>query len=176
MKKRQFQFERLEARRGFALSIGAIPVIAVSEGAAATLMTTFHDASTQTVYTAEVDWGDGTKADPQVTPPRRGTGSLTVRVDYRFDTLGFFNAAAKRDIMNAAAQSVADRFADQLGGLTSSGADRFFPIINNPATGARVIKVTNGAIISTAAPIFSPGAAHFTSRVRQSNGRYPLAC
>ena len=133
--KRKFQFESLEDRRLFTVTITPIASLTISEGNVAALSTTFRDSAVPAVYQSEVDWGDDTKVEPRLTPPARGVGYLTARVDYRFDTLGFFDTAEKRSAMNITAQSVLDRFGDQLSAITSSGRNIFESRITNPATG-----------------------------------------
>src|SRR4051794_15583819 len=44
--------------------------------------------------------------------------SVTVRIDYSLDTRNFFNTQARRDLLQAAADTVASRLADALDAIT----------------------------------------------------------
>lgn len=128
--------QSLEPRHLFAITIEPLPPMTVDEGELVSLQAVFDDNSLEQHYSAEIDWGDHKVAeDPFVRLPKRATSQLVPRIDYRFDTFDFFDTAAKRSVVTAAATHVLSHFADELGAISSSSTNRFDAIVNHPATG-----------------------------------------
>ncbi len=62
--------------------------------------------------------------------------SLTIQIRYDDDANGFFDTQAKRDLMQAVADSVAAALPDSLAAIDPGGADHWAAIVLDPATGA----------------------------------------
>ena len=65
---------------------------------------------------------------------------LTVAIDvrYDFDTSGFFNSQARRDVMQQAANSLAGQLGDLLAEIRASGSNTWSAAFANPSNGAQV--------------------------------------
>jgi hypothetical protein len=62
--------------------------------------------------------------------------SVSIQVDFSFDTSGFFDTTLKRDVAQRAADAVASRLEDVLTALQPSGDNRWTARFAHPATGA----------------------------------------
>ena len=62
-------------------------------------------------------------------------GGLKVTVDYTYDTNNFFDTQEKRDLIQAAADSIVGQFGDDLAAITPGGANSWTATFSNPATG-----------------------------------------
>ncbi|MEM9827969.1 MAG: hypothetical protein AAF958_15365 [Planctomycetota bacterium] len=80
-------------------------------------------------------WGDG-RTTPAVLNQQRDPGRVEIRIDYDLDDNGFFDEQRRRDILEAAADSWASRFADNLSEISiQSPFLRWTPEIYHPSQG-----------------------------------------
>ncbi|QDS96251.1 hypothetical protein FF011L_50590 [Roseimaritima multifibrata] len=84
---------------------------------------------------AIVDWGDGTSSVANVSGDA-APGPLRIRFDYSLDADGFFAGAERKAILQAAADSIVQRFADRLDSIQPSGGNTWVPAIIHPRTGS----------------------------------------
>ncbi|MEZ6130516.1 MAG: GEVED domain-containing protein [Planctomycetaceae bacterium] len=63
--------------------------------------------------------------------------TLDIRIDYTYDTSGFFNVQARRDVLEQVASVYESRITDTLDAIVPSGGNSWNAIINNPTTGAQ---------------------------------------
>lgn len=61
---------------------------------------------------------------------------ITVQIDYTYDTNNFFNTTAKRELMQDAADLVADHFNDSLAAITPGSGNTWQAEFSHPSTGA----------------------------------------
>jgi hypothetical protein len=87
--------------------------------------------------TATVVWGDGTQSPATVTGGTT-TGNIRIRFDYSLDTSGFFNAPERRNVLNAAANTVVSRLTDTLSAIQPSGTNTWTANTLHPVTNAQV--------------------------------------
>jgi PKD repeat protein len=83
--------------------------------------------------TGTIRWGDGTNS-PATIASKPSPGPLRVRIDYQFDTTGFFTSERK-SLLQTALDSVASRFNDTLAAIQPGGVDTWQARFNNPSTG-----------------------------------------
>ncbi len=62
--------------------------------------------------------------------------SVSASIDYSFDTQNFFDTAEKRAVLQAAADSIVDRFEDDLLALSPSGGNTWSATFFHPGTGS----------------------------------------
>jgi len=86
--------------------------------------------------TAVIDWGDGTTS-PAVVTGAPAPGTISVRLDYRFDTDGFFTPQRKQ-LLQIAADTIASRLTDQLAAIVPSANFDWTVVVQNPQTGEDV--------------------------------------
>ena len=65
---------------------------------------------------------------------RRVLFALTVQIDYSFDTNNFFDTQEKRDLLQAAADTVVASFRDRLDAINPGGGNTWKAIIDDPST------------------------------------------
>ena len=104
--------------------------------------------------TATIDWGDGFTSNGSVIGG--GSGNVTARIDYTYDTQNFFNTAEKRNIMQIAADAMVSRFEDQLAAISPSGNNSWSAVINHPGTGG-VATISNLNIAANEVVIYVGG-------------------
>jgi hypothetical protein len=61
--------------------------------------------------------------------------SLTIRIDYSFDSTNFFDTQAKRDVLQSAANAIASSLNDNLSAIQPSGGNTWSANFPNPTTG-----------------------------------------
>ncbi|WP_165074741.1 hypothetical protein [Paludisphaera rhizosphaerae] len=61
--------------------------------------------------------------------------TVTIKIDYSYDTSNFFNTTVKRNIMQLAADILGNRLDDHLSAITPSGSNSWTAQFENPATG-----------------------------------------
>jgi hypothetical protein len=66
----------------------------------------------------------------------RLTPAITIQIDYRFDSLGFFNDPARRIILQTAADTIAARLNDSLTAIVPAGADTWSASFSEPDNGS----------------------------------------
>ncbi|UCD51684.1 MAG: DUF11 domain-containing protein, partial [Phycisphaerales bacterium] len=70
----------------------------------------------------------------------QGSGStrpgLAVRIDYTFDTNGFFDTQEKKDLLQLAADTILAAFGDDLDAISPGGSNTWTATFENPSTGA----------------------------------------
>jgi hypothetical protein len=67
----------------------------------------------------------------------RACPSITVQIDYSLDTQGFFSPPLRRQLLQAAADSLAAHFTDSLQAVTPGGGNTWSITFPHPATGAQ---------------------------------------
>ena len=72
---------------------------------------------------------------PAPSPALQAAPSIQVVIDYSLDANSFFNTQAKRDLLQQAAESVAEWFRDDLLAIAPSGGDQWSATLDHPATG-----------------------------------------
>ena len=63
--------------------------------------------------------------------------AITIEIDYRFDSNGFFSDPLRRERIEAAALDLAGRLSDNLTALSASGANSWTARFANPGEGLR---------------------------------------
>jgi hypothetical protein len=66
----------------------------------------------------------------------RLTPAITIQLDYQFDSLGFFNDQARRNILQTAADTLAARLNDSLAAIVPAGADTWSARFTEPDNGS----------------------------------------
>ena len=64
--------------------------------------------------------------------------TFDIRLDYTYDSSGFFNTQARRDVLESVAQVYESRITDDLAAITPGGVDNWSALFNNPSTGVGV--------------------------------------
>ncbi len=107
----------------------------ISEGSEVVIDTLLDTSGVVGAISAQSNWGDGSSTILNVAnAPSKGP--ITVRFDFSYDTLGFFNVPERRQILQAAADIVFSKFSDQLLAISPSGARSWTLSFPNPTTGA----------------------------------------
>ena len=65
--------------------------------------------------------------------------SLTVKLDYSYDTSGFFAQQQRRDVLQAAVDAVAGHFQDRFAAITPGGGNRWRVSASNPSGDSRIV-------------------------------------
>ncbi len=73
----------------------------------------------------------------------RDVGALTLTLDYRYDTSGFFSATsadgqARRAVLEGSASVLEGLFSDTLSAITPAGDNQFYARVESPGTGSQV--------------------------------------
>ena len=137
--REQFRYELLESRDLLAISLAEIQTVRGIEGETVQLrQLEFFDTSPDSEYSVQIDWGDGSRDEAVVDLNSQTASQLKVRIDYRYDTLRFFDTAEKKRTLQAAADAIANQFQDELTAISSSGGNRFTAVFDNPATGQEI--------------------------------------
>src|SRR5262245_1973450 len=82
--------------------------------------------------------------------------SVTIQIDYRFDTLGFFNAPNRRAVLQLAADTLGSQLQDHLEAITPGGENNWSASFRHPATGAPV-ELANLAVPEDTLIVFAGG-------------------
>lgn len=94
--------------------------------------------------TATVNWSDGNQdSSPTITGPTYNNSQGDLKVTFDFDTYDhdlsdnslFFDTQFKRDLMQYAASTVANKFGDTLTAITVSGSNTYSQLFNAPDDG-----------------------------------------
>ncbi|MEZ6124661.1 MAG: GEVED domain-containing protein [Planctomycetaceae bacterium] len=64
--------------------------------------------------------------------------TFNIVLDYTYDTSGFFNDQARRDVLEEVASVYESRITDDFTAITPGGSDSWTAVFNNPSTGAQV--------------------------------------
>lgn len=64
--------------------------------------------------------------------------TLNLVIDYTYDTSGFFNAQARRDVLEEVASVFESRISDTLTAITPGGVDSWTAVFAHPTTGAQI--------------------------------------
>mgnify|MGYP003662912816 CR=1 FL=1 len=122
--KRLCRIENLETRR-----------LLVAEGAAFDISQAFDTTGLVGSFTSTIDWGDGTTSQGSVTG-HQATGPLTVRFVYANNDTFFSGAnSGRRAILQAAADSIIERFTDDLAAIRPTGLLQWTATTIDPNTG-----------------------------------------
>ncbi|QEG43306.1 PKD domain-containing protein [Roseimaritima ulvae] len=121
------RFEALESRR-----------LLVAEGEAFMLSRSVDTAGLVGAISSTVQWGDGSTS-AGVVSDSDATGPLRVVFDYSLDTSGFFADGSRRQVLQAAADSLVSRFTDDLSAIQPSGSNTWSPAIYHPRTQAQYV-------------------------------------
>lgn len=62
--------------------------------------------------------------------------AINIQFDYSFDSNGFFNTQAKRDVLSTAGSFFSNLIVDDLTAITSGGTNHFDAVFSNPGTGS----------------------------------------
>jgi hypothetical protein len=88
----------------------------------------------------------------------RDTPAVTVQIDYRLDTLGFFGDPARRTALETAVGSIAPRLQDSLSPITPSGQLNTWQVLfTNPSTGEQRL-IPNQVIPADTIVLYALGA------------------
>jgi len=82
--------------------------------------------------------------------------AVTIQLDYSYDTNNFFNTQLKRDLMQAAADTIASRLTDQLTAIVPGGANTWNEKFFSPATGG-VVTIPNASIAANTMLVYVGG-------------------
>ncbi len=145
----------LEPLQNITVDVGQDSTITVND--TLSLNATFSDADPDLSYTATVDWGDGSPVEPvTVQFDSAQQSSLTVTIDYSLDTNDFFDTQAKRDLIQSAADDIANRFSDTLDAIQPSGNNTWAATFTHPGTG-QSHQVNNLSIAANEIIIYAGG-------------------
>ena len=87
---------------------------------------------------------------------RRDCPSVTIQIDYSYDANNFFDTAAKRAVMQEAADTLGARLADRLAAIAPNGGNTWSEIVPDPATGL-LRTIPNPAVPADTVVIFAGG-------------------
>ncbi len=119
------RFEALEQRQ-----------LLVAEGEPFALTRNLDAAGLVGTITSTVQWGDGTTS-AGVVSGSAAAGPLRIVFDYSLDTSNFFASSQRRQVLQAAADSLISRFTDDLSAIQPSGSNVWSPAIFHPRTQAQ---------------------------------------
>jgi hypothetical protein len=122
----RLRFECLERR---------LPMTA--EGTSFAIDTSVETTGVLGTVVAVAEWGNGASSLLTVSPTP-ATGPLTARFDYSYDSTGFFNDPARRQILQASVDLIFSKFSDQLSAIAPSGNNTWNAVFQHPATGQQV--------------------------------------
>ncbi len=134
--------ERLEERYAFSV-----------EGSTFAIDQTLDTTGLLGTVSANAQWGDGTQSALTVSN-QTPVGSLRARIDYSLDTRGFFSIPERRQLLQAAADSLISKFSDSLSAIQPSGTNTWKARIRNPVTAATT-EFTNLTIAANEILIFA---------------------
>lgn len=83
----------------------------------------------------------------------RALMAFTFQFDYRYDTSGFFDSQAKRDVLTAAGKLLSTRIADQFAALSPSDGNTLNINLRNPQTGESTV-ISNPTIAQDTIIVF----------------------
>lgn len=133
-----------------------------AEGAIYSLNEAIDSIALAGTYSANVNWGDGTSSVATVTPSQLAT-KLTIRIDYSLDSSGFFNSAARRQLLQASVDSIAGRMNDSLSSIQPGGSNSWTASFDHPSqTGVQAtrsnltIAANEIVVFAGARPMASP--------------------
>ena len=89
---------------------------------------------------------------------RRDCPSVTIQLDYTYDANNFFDTAAKRAVLQEAADTLGARLGDNLTAIAPSGGDTWSEIVPDPATGS-LRTVANPTVPANTIVIYAGGRA-----------------
>ncbi|MFM9064962.1 MAG: hypothetical protein ACKOOI_18270, partial [Pirellula sp.] len=104
-KKRKFAIEQLESRWAM-----------TAEGQSFDLERTLDTSDLFCAITGTIAWGDGSGSSASIQNPPVA-GPIKIRFDYSLDNSGFFFEAARRNLLQTAADLVASKFSDSLAAI-----------------------------------------------------------
>lgn len=119
----RLQFETLEERR-----------VWTAEGAVYAIDMNVDTSALVGSVSAVADWGDGRTTALTVSNQPQAS-NLKIRFDYRFDSRGFFDTQAKKDLLQLAADELTRKFSDSLAAISPSGSNTWVALVRNPSTG-----------------------------------------
>lgn len=106
----------------------------VGEGELFSITEQLSTAGLAGATSASVIWGDGT-VTPATVGNQTPNGSVRIRFDYSLDTNNFFAQPIRRQLLEAAADSLAERLGDQLAAITPAGKAQWLPGVFHPSVG-----------------------------------------
>jgi len=72
--------------------------------------------------------------------------SLNIAFDYSYDSTGFFNTQAKKDLLQAAANSIAGAVGNTLSAITPGGGNTWSPDFFNPSNPGQDVTLVNPSV------------------------------
>lgn len=108
-------------------------------------------------------------------PMAQQASAITIQLDYSYDANHFFDSAAKKSVLSAAAHYFETRLNDQLGAIQSLGSNQFTAQFSNPATGA-TNSISNFNVAANTLKVFAGGRDLSGSTVGQGGpGGYDIS-
>ena len=142
---RRLRPEQLETRR-----------LLVSEGAVFEVSETIDTTGLVGDFTSTINWGDGTSTVASVTGTQ-ATSPLSVRFIYPANDTFFSGAnVGRRAILEAAADSIVERFTDDLAAIAPGGIRQWTARTPDPTTG-QTMRVDNLAVAQNELVIYAGG-------------------
>ena len=83
--------------------------------------------------------------------------SVTVDIDYTYDTQGFFNDAARREAIEDIAAEISSMLNDSFSAITPSGSNSWSPTFFHPSTGLLTSNTNNPAIAEDSYVLYAGG-------------------
>jgi hypothetical protein len=156
---RRLTCESLESRRLLTIDIPQVSALELDEGSLAELSSlTFHDSTPDAAYTVTIDWGDGSPREIQTVSGVPPASSIRIRVDYQYDTLGFFDQPGSRGALQRAADTLGAWLGDELAAIAPAGQNMFTAIIDHPGTG-QIQQIPGLAVGQNEVIVFAGGRA-----------------
>lgn len=82
--------------------------------------------------------------------------AITIQIDYSYDTNNFFDTQLKKDLLQDAADTLANRLTDQLTAIVPDGSNTWTERFFNPATGLEVF-VVNPTVPANTVVVYAGG-------------------
>ena len=140
-RSRSARIEQLEDRR-----------LLVAEGSAFELSRSFDTTGLAGELSSTIRWGDGTETTGNVNGSIDANGPLRIRFQYEGN---FFNGAnfGRRAILESVADSIIERFSDDLEAITPTNLLQWEAVTTNPVTGA-TLRIPNLSVAENEITIF----------------------
>ncbi|MBL4701542.1 MAG: hypothetical protein JKX85_09820, partial [Phycisphaeraceae bacterium] len=119
--------------------------------------TLFAGAGYQSNWAATVDWDANDAVSEEIVALNSQTGNLFVNIDFTtYDTNNFFDTQLKKDLLQYAATSVANRFGDTLTAITPDANNTWDQVFFAPNTGLTT-NVANATILQNEIVFYAGG-------------------
>lgn len=106
----------------------------VNEGEVFSFQQTIDTSGLSGTLSGTIQWKDGSQS-AAVISNAPSAGPLSIRFDYSLDSSGFFSIQNRRDILQAAGDTLIKKFSDSLLAIAPGGVNQWTASFQNPSTG-----------------------------------------